>query len=258
MDLLKKIRWISIPSGTVFVGSTLEEINAANLYWRDHLLNEEYKEKFHDWLMKEYPSHPVHLHCFRISETVVTNELYSQFCEDTGYVEPESLYNYQLGGGLDHPVWGVSINDALNFTHWLSKKMQVRITLPSEAQWEYAARGSTKRQYPWGNYFSAVKCNTIESNVNRTTPVTKYKNGKSFFGLFDMGGNVEEWVLTKYRPYLKGKIIRDDLIEKLGKGYFILKGGSFARGGDLSRISRRHGRHPDPTFRFTGFRLVIN
>ncbi|MDQ0177489.1 formylglycine-generating enzyme family protein [Bacillus chungangensis] len=250
--------FIHIPEGYVFVGSTMNQIERAYNDWKDRLLKDEYKAHFKDWLMKEYPMHQVFVPEFQISETLVTNDVYEQYCNEVNDKKPESLKNKELGGGPNHPVWGVSMEEAIAFTKWLSNKLQKKVSIPTEAQWEYAARGNTKREYPWGEGFSHLKCNSIESKINTTTPVKKYESGRSYFGLYDMAGNVEEWVLSTYQPYPNGEFIKDDLIEALGEDYFVLKGGSFARGGDLCRISRRHGRHPDDVFRFTGFRLVLN
>ncbi|WP_100374781.1 formylglycine-generating enzyme family protein [Bacillus sp. FJAT-45037] len=257
---IKDIRWIEIPKGTAIIGSTLEEIEAANDYWKTRLLDPSYNEKFKEWLLKEYPSHEVELKPFLISDILVTNGMYKEFCLDMGsdISEPESLVNKDLGGDMTCPIWGVTIQEAFQFADWFSMKYGVKASLPTEAQWEYAARGSTRRVYPWGNDFSPTKCNSFESNIGRTSPVRSYEAGKSYFGLYDMGGNVEEWVDTKYNVYPFGVKITDDLVDELGEKYYILKGGSFARGGDLCRVARRHGRHPDDVFRYTGFRLVIN
>jgi formylglycine-generating enzyme required for sulfatase activity len=71
-----------------------------------------------------------------------------------------------------------------------------------------------------------------------------------------MAGNVEEWTSTDYHPYPNGSFVADDLAYGSRDGYKILRGGSFARSGDLARCARRHGPHPDPVFRYRGFRLV--
>lgn len=252
------INWIYIPGGKARIGSSLEEIEEAQDYWRTRLLSDSYKDEFKNWLLKEYPINEVYLKPYKISDIPVTNGLYLEYCEQTSQPFPESISDQVLGGGHENPVWGVTIEEALSFCEWLSSTINKNITIPTEAQWEFAARGETRRIYPWGNNFSQEFCNTYESKIEKTTPVRKYEKGKSYYGLYDMGGNIEEWVHTKYDAYPNGVVIDDDLLQILGKDYFILKGGSFARGGDLCRVARRHGRHPNPEFRFTGFRLAIS
>ncbi|PFY98326.1 formylglycine-generating enzyme family protein [Bacillus wiedmannii] len=250
------IEWIHIPSGTATVGSTLDEIDTAYDFWKSRLLNPNYKKDFKSWLMKEYPQQIEKIDKFYMSDILITNELYGVFCNETGARIPESITNKQLGGNEDCPVWGVEFSEAQQFCDWLSYKTNNLITLPTESQWEYAARSNTKRQYPWGNDFNSSYCNTYESQIGMATSVRAYKKGRSYFGLYDMGGNVEEWVNSSYMPHPGGLKIEDDLTEMLGNDYKVLKGGSFARGGDLCRVARRHGKHPNPEFRFTGFRIV--
>ncbi|MFX4303729.1 formylglycine-generating enzyme family protein [Alicyclobacillus tolerans] len=256
MDL--DFEWIPIPGGSVRVGSTLDEIDQAFEFWKERLLVKPgCRGDFKSWLMKEYPPSVIQLNSFSISDITITNNLFRKYCDETRHLPSESLRNLELGGGETHPVWGVSFEEAISFCQWLSGKLGSCITLPTEAEWEYAARGSTNSEYPWGNVFDPYVCNVYETGIGKTTPVRTFREGRSYFGLYDMGGNVEEWVSSKYVPHPGGQLIKDDLWELLGPKYPILKGGSFSRGGDLARVARRHGRHPDPEFRFTGFRVVM-
>jgi toxoflavin biosynthesis protein ToxD len=250
------LSWIEVPAGTSTIGSTMEQIEKAHTDWLPHLLDPKYPPKFRDWLLKEYPQYQVQMGNFFISDILVTNEMYRAYLSETGGREPESLWNAEYGGEDDHPVWGVTYEEANAFCSWYSKQVGFQVTLPSEEQWEYAARGTSDQEYPWGEEFDPSRCNTIESGLHKTTPVRKYENGRSQFGLYDLGGNVEEWVNTMYKPYEGGQLIVDDLVDALGEQYPLLRGGSFARGGDLARVARRHGGAPHPVFRFTGFRLV--
>ena len=104
--------------------------------------------------------------------------------------------------------------------------------------------------------FDAKRCNTKESGIGHTTPVGAYANGVSELGVFDLSGNVEEWTSTIYAPYPGGEYVIDDIHSSFGGPYPILRGGSFARGGDLARGARRHGPVPGPQFRYTGFRIA--
>ena len=88
--------------------------------------------------------------------------------------------------------------------------------------------------------------------------MTAHPAGASYWGVEDLGGNVEEWTAGAYRPYPGGVPVNDELMQILGPAYAVLRGGSFALGGDLARTRRRHGPHPGRPFRVTGFRMVIN
>jgi formylglycine-generating enzyme required for sulfatase activity len=129
--------------------------------------------------------------------------------------------------------------------------------LPTEAEWECAARGPSRSEYPFGDEFDPGKCNTIEAAIGGTTPVDRYPDGASAYGVFDLAGNVEEWTSSFNIPYPGGETVDDDLSRHLGPRYRVLRGGSFALGGDLGRCARRHGPHPGSPFRFRGFRVVV-
>jgi formylglycine-generating enzyme required for sulfatase activity len=87
--------------------------------------------------------------------------------------------------------------------------------------------------------------------------VDRYPQGASAYGVFDLAGNVEEWTTSFYTPYPGGEFVADDISAQVGRQYRVLRGGSFALGGDLARCARRHGPHPQPAFRFRGFRVVV-
>ena len=101
-----------------------------------------------------------------------------------------------------HPVVAISWLDAQAFVKWLNETNKndlaanYRYCLPSEAEWEKAARGTYGNIYPWGNDWDSKRCNTAESNIMDTTPVTQFPSGESPFGCADMAGNVWEWMRT--------------------------------------------------------------
>lgn len=135
---------------------------------------------------------------FFIAKYPVTNEQYLEFLKaNDGYELPDKWNDNKLK--LNHPVVGVIWSDVVAFCQWLSEKSGQTIILPSDAQWQHASQGDDGNKYPWGNDFDANKCNTKESNVGQTTPVTQYPNGASPFGVLDMSGNVWEYCSTHYK-----------------------------------------------------------
>ncbi|GIX07048.1 MAG: hypothetical protein KatS3mg115_1451 [Candidatus Poribacteria bacterium] len=142
--VLASIRWVQIPAGEFAMGSTPEEIEAAQneARLRSIPLDQEMLEI-------ELPLHAVFLDAFEISQHEITNAQYRRFVEDTGHPRPrgfqgEDLWSDPKYNAPDQPVVGVSWHDARAFAEWLG------VQLPSEAQWERAARGLERRKYPLG------------------------------------------------------------------------------------------------------------
>lgn len=236
------------------MGSTLTEIEACARYWVGRLIDPSFATSFRRWLQKEHPKTTVVVEGFHISRFPVTNGEYVRFLEAAGGPPPESIAS---GEPDDHPVWGVDCSDAERFCGWYGRNAHRPCRLPTEAEWEYAAQGPSGREYPFGDEFDPSRCNTIESGIGTTTPVDRYPHGASEWGVYDLAGNVEEWTADLYRPYPGGRFVDDDLSDAAGGTYRVLRGGSFARGGDLARCARRHGPYPGPDYRYRGFRVVL-
>lgn len=250
------MEFVAIPGGLFGMGSTRQQVEACVTFWGARLVDPAYSiDRFREWVLKEYPRHPVQVAAFRIGRFPVTNEQYLRFVDATGHATPASLLDSAPG---DHPVWGVSFEDAEAFAAWLGALLGRRCRLPTEAEWEYAARGPSGREYPFGDDFDPARCNTLESGSGSTTPVDRYPAGASEFGVWDLAGNVEEWTSGCYAPYPGGTFIEDDLSRANPHGYRVLRGGSFVRGGDLARCARRHGPFPAPEFRYRGFRVAMD
>jgi toxoflavin biosynthesis protein ToxD len=248
------IPFVDAPSGTLLMGSTMAAIEECVAFWSRRLVDVTYTpQMFRSWIMKEYPRHPVEIAEFAISKYPITNQQYGAFVEETGVRPPASLTAREPE---NHPVWGVTLEEANAYCAWLSGRMGTSCRLPSEAEWEYAARGSTTLEYPFGQDFEPDRCNTAESGFGRTTPVDRYESSASWLGVCDLAGNVEEWTSSLYSPYPGGAFVDDDLVQAVGPAYPILRGGSFALGGDLARCARRHGPYPAPVFEYRGFRVV--
>lgn len=108
----------------------------------------------------------------------------------------------QMARRLDHPVVNVSWADAFAYTQWLSAVTGHAYRLPTEAEWEKAARGTDGRIYPWGNEPMVANARVVEGGESWTTaPVGSYPKGASPYGAHDMAGNVLEWTSTTYKPY---------------------------------------------------------
>jgi formylglycine-generating enzyme required for sulfatase activity len=137
---------------------------------------------------------------------------------------------------------------ALLYAEWLSERSGLQYRIPTEAEWEKAARGSDRRAYPWGERFDPDRCNTREGGVGSTTPVGSYPSGASPCGALDLAGNVEELVADLYWPYPDSDFQDPDY-----GSYRMTRGGVFSLDADLARCDRRHG---EPFATFVGFRLA--
>jgi formylglycine-generating enzyme required for sulfatase activity len=131
----------------------------------------------------EAPQRAVYLPDFQISKYPVTNAQYKAFVDATGRGAP---WDYPKDKA-DHPVTRVNLRAAWAFCHWAGCR------LPTEVEWEKAARGTDGREYPWGNEWREGCCNSREANVLGTTPVGYYEAGASPYGVYDMAGNAWEW-----------------------------------------------------------------
>lgn len=135
----------------------------------------------------ETPSHIVFIDSFWMDKTEVTNAMYGQ-CISTGACAPPAQTKFHtMPEYSNHPVLGVSWEQASAYCHWAGRR------LPTEAEWEKAARGTDGRRYPWGDTFDATKTNL---SSNYPSPVGSFPQGSSPYGVMDMAGNVFEWTAT--------------------------------------------------------------
>lgn len=185
-------------------------------------------------------------HDFKIDIYPVTNERFGWFIADKGYekkdfwsdegwewreknkiAEPKH-WNDSEWNQPDHPIVGVSSYEAEAFAKWEGKR------LPTELEWERAARGTEGWKYPWGDEFDKEKCNSAESEIGKTTPVTRYANGLSPERCYDMAGNVWEWTAD------------------VG----IIRGGSWYGNSDFVRCAIRYHYFPYDRYNNIGFRCA--
>ena len=171
------------------------------------------------WYADENPSQKIFLKSFYIDRHEVTNRRYKIYIDDVGAIPPlDWSKNNFPEGKSNYPVTGVSWFDANNFCQWAGKK------LPTEKQWEKAARGEGENQYPWGNEFKADHANLSSKAGSRSSigPVGSHPSGATSLGVMDLIGNVWEWVEDDYAPY-KGSVYRS---EYFGGDYKVLRGQS--------------------------------
>jgi formylglycine-generating enzyme required for sulfatase activity len=181
----------------------------------------------------EKPQHSVTLAAFQIGKYPVTVAEYACFVR-AGQEEPIG-WHWQLRD-LDHPIVNVTWWDAVNYARWLAERTDQPWRLPSEAEWEKAARGTDGRTYPWGDQSDANCANTGGSNNSGTTPVWSYPSGASPYGALDMAGNVWEWTSTVYKLYANiASDGREQVDYLVGSGEYVLCGGSWFSGTSLAR-----------------------
>jgi serine/threonine-protein kinase len=219
----------------------------------------------------EEPVQTIYLDNYYIDKYPVTNRQFQKFVTAAGYVTDAETKGYgmvRIGrrwkkvdgaswrkpDGLttiedkaDHPVAQVSYNDAVSYCRWAQKD------LPTEAQWEKGARGPSGNEYPWGNTEPNDTVANFDNVVGSTTPVGSYEKGRSYYGLYDMAGNVYQWTRDWYatgpRP------AKNPLGPESGEEH-VIKGGSFIEGVESIRSANRDRYAPDYSSFLFGFRCA--
>jgi formylglycine-generating enzyme required for sulfatase activity len=258
--------FIAIPAGAFLMGTPERALSVlAKAYGGTR---ESYRE--------EAPEHSVDLPAFAIARTPVTNALYAAYAAAAGARAPITWRGGQPPEFLlDHPVVDVSWDEANAFCAWLNARMkneelrienelarqsvsilssQPSIRLPTEAEWERAARGVDGRTFPWGDEWDSARANTRDGGSGGTTPVGAYPAGASPAGCLDMAGNVWEWTasLDALYPYARG----DGREEPRAPGRRILRGGCYANPHGFARCACRFRLLPNVRNPFLGFRLA--
>ena len=229
-----------------------------------------------DWVQYEKPQHMLTLPDYWIGKTEVTNAQFRPFVEGDGYTNPgywtaagwtwrqentitqPEYWNEPQWNAPDYPVVGVSWFEAVAYCRWLSKQTGLAFRLPSEAEWEKAARGTNGRIYPWGNSWETGRANSSEAGLNQTTPVGTYPTGASPFGVLDMVGNVREWCATEW-----GKPYPYQLEDEWQTAYLetdtirVLRGGAYWNDSASVRGAYRLNNSDDPRARaYRGLRIA--
>jgi len=201
----------------------------------------------------ENPQRKVHLDGYWIYKYEVTVAQYRKFCQATGHPMPKEP---SWGWKDNHPIVNVSWYDANTYARWAGGR------LPTEAQWEKAARGTDGRKYPWGNQWSASRCRcskTLWGDAVDTAPVGSHPKDESPFGVMDMAGNVAEWCADWYdTKYYASAPSRNPTGPTSVGTHRVLRGGTWANFNPNSfRTSNRLKFQPMEVCDYRGFRVVV-
>lgn len=243
---------IPVPGGVAWTGSDIGERKLAS-----ELSSRQTREA--RWFDAELPRRQVIVAAFCVDRTLVTQAQYARFVTITGHRAPGITgEEYRRQGFLvhdyarevtpylwrgnrpaerlsDHPVVLVSATDADAYCHWRGAGLR----LPTEAEWEKAARGERGRIFPWGDAWDPARANSARSGVLATTPVTRYLAGASPYGMLDAVGNVFQWTASS-----------------VGDGRRVLKGCAWDDDAGLCRPAFRHGRPAESRHILIGFRCA--
>jgi formylglycine-generating enzyme required for sulfatase activity len=251
---------VAIPAGAFIAGSDAAEREAA--YRLDEAAYGHSITREQGWYGGERPRRELVTGAYHITATPITNAQYAEFIASTGHpqpdVEPETWRRYRLihpfertrrftwrdgrppPGRDDHPVVLVSHRDARAYAAWLSSVSGGRWRLPTELEWEKAARGTDGRRFPWGEDFDPERLNSHDLGPFDTLPVGRFAAGASPFGLMDPVGQVYEWTATESAPQR-----------------FLVKGGSWDdKGCGVCRPAARHARPAYLKHILVGIRLL--
>ncbi|MFQ5785953.1 MAG: formylglycine-generating enzyme family protein, partial [Alphaproteobacteria bacterium] len=253
---------IDIPAGPFIAGSDEAEREAA--YRLDEIAYGHSVTRQQHWYARERRSTRIETDAYAITRTPITNAEYAAFVADTGHPAPDvdrkTWKSYRLihpysrtrayawknnrppRGRENHPVVLVSHDDATAYAAWLSRRTGRKWRLPTEIEWEKAARGVEGFRFPWGDEFDPNRLNSHDAGPFGTTPVDAYPTGASPFGMLDAAGQVFEWTAT---PAANGR--------------YIVKGGSWDdKGCGVCRPAARHSRPAALKHILIGFRLVVD
>lgn len=199
------------------------------------------------------PERKIWLDAYRIDRVPVTNRQYQSFCRAAGHTPPPHWHNRRFAEGLDtHPVTNVTLEDARAYARWAGKG------LPTEAQWEKAARGTDGREYPWGEDYDETRCNTIFSRIGHTVPVGTYPQGASVYGVLGMCGNIWEWVEGRWDPTWYAEMDERNPNGARPEGRHVLRGGTWSTVPNTCRTYCRCQALRGSRWGYCGFRCVVD
>ncbi len=234
---------VMIPAGEFIMGTN--RTDPENTHLKIGTVKPLYKD--------QHPEHKVYLDAFYIDQYEVTNREYKKFIDSTQF--PELPGHWEDGrfpeGEKDLPVTNVTWREALTYALWAGKR------LPTEEQWEKAARGTDGRLFPWGDEYQKGWANVGIDGAKALAAGGSYPKDVSPYHVFDMAGNVMEWTSSWYQPYPGN----DYQFKKFGKEFKVLRGNGFQKGGHYFLEAYRYMFYrteakPDEYFENVGFRCV--
>jgi serine/threonine-protein kinase len=254
-----------VPAGQFEMGSEDSEVDAA----LQMCLTYYQAGCKRSWFEVEQPVHTVQLDAYWIDQTEVTNAQYS-ICVGAGSCVPPASSNsdtrsayYNDPAFATYPVIHVDWWQARTYCQWAGGR------LPTEAEWEYAARGPGRRIYPWGDEYDGTRLNscdvtcrydwaddTYDDNFRDTAPVGSYPNGGSWVGTQDQAGNVWEWVADSFGAY--SPFMQLNPAGPSSGAMRVVRGDAADGSRSVSRSAARHGMSPSSTYEYRGFRCAVS
>ena len=235
-EILPMLQWCDIPYGTVAISSMVGA-------------DEEFGEmivQVDNFVMSMYPVTNAQFDIFARAEDGYKNARWWDFSEHAmrWFKQGKGIAESRFAGD-DRPRENVNWYEASAFANWLGSLLKMKVSLPTIAQWQRAAKGDDDRYFPWGDDYDEEHCNTLESGLKMTTPVNRYHKGASPYGIYDMAGNLWEWTLNTAAATEDGRDQRR-----------AVAGGSFVSPCDRAQTSFRYYLEPRVRYSSIGIRLV--
>ena len=235
-EVLPMLQWCDVPHGSV----TISSIVGADEDFG------EVTEQVDNFVMSKFPLTNAQFAIFADAEDGYRNPRWWDFSQHA-----QRWFKLRKGvaksrfSGDARPRENVNWYEAMAFCNWLGKLLGMKITLPTIAQWQRAAKGDDDRYFPWGDEYDEERCNTLETGLKTTTPVDRYQMGASPYGIYDMAGNVWEWTLNTAAAAESGRDFRR-----------AVAGGSFVSPCDRAHTTFRYYLDPRVRYSSIGIRLV--
>ena len=235
-EILPMLQWCDVPYGTV----TISSIVGTDEDFGEMTVNVD------NFVMSMYPVTNAQFAIFAKAEDGYNNPRWWSFSQHatSWFKQGQGVAESRFSGDA-HPRENVNWYEAMAFANWLSGLLKMRVTLPTIAQWQRAAKGDDDRYFPWGDDYYEEHCNTLESGLKMTTPVNRFQKGVSPYGVYDMAGNLWEWTMNTASASEEGRDYRR-----------AVAGGSFVSPCDRAQTSFRYYLDPRVRYSSIGIRLV--